>query len=257
MSRAERHVLHPRVVVERHGRLRERERPLGVGHLAGREDPVLDPVGRRSDLLDRRADDVERRRQIRGRVLEHAGLGVEVERSAGSGEARGPLVDHDVAREHRRLGRKVVPRRIRRDLEVLVLDDDLFAPLPELVLHEVHRVLGVEPDLAALLGRLELDLEVGALVEARREGIGLLGDLRERRGRRNGQDGESRSKSRRESAARPVAGRRFTRPWSGRSRRPETRPPSWREPPRRSLPGRARRARGRRRPAGRRRRRGP
>src|SRR4029453_445245 len=55
--------------------------------------------------------------------------------------------------------------------DVLVLDDDFFAALPGLVLLEADRLLGVEADLPARLRSLELDLEVGALLEARLVGI--------------------------------------------------------------------------------------
>ncbi len=185
----ERDVLHAGVVVERDRRLRQRERPLRVRHVAGREDAVVDAVGRLADLLDRVGDNVEGRREVRRRLLENPGLRVEAERAPAAREARRPLIDDDVPGQDGRLGREVVPRRVRLDLDVLVLDDDLFRALPELVLLELDGLLRVEADLAALLGRLELDLEVGPLLEARLEGIALRdGVLRE--GERD-RDGES------------------------------------------------------------------
>jgi hypothetical protein len=66
-----------------------------------------------------------------------------------------------VADQDRGFRGKVVTRLVGRDLDVLVFDDDLFAPLPEPVLLEPDRLPGVEPDFPALFRRLELDLEVG------------------------------------------------------------------------------------------------
>ena len=184
--RFERHVLHARVVVERDRRFGEGERPIGVRHFAGREDTVADPVSRLPDLLDGVGHDVERRRQVRRRVLENPGLRVEVEGATAPGEPRRPLVDDDVPGQDRRLRREVVARGVGRDLDVLVLDDDVFAALPELVLLELRGLLRVEADLAALLRRLEPDLKVCPLLEAGLEGVALEGVLRERPRSRKG-----------------------------------------------------------------------
>src|SRR5262249_50006905 len=109
------------------------------------------------------------------------------------GESRGPLVDDHVSDQNGRLRREVVARLVRVDLDVLVLDQDLLAPLPVLVLLELDRLLRVEADLAALLGDVELDLEVRLRLEPLFERVGLReGILGERR---KGGDGEQKDRA--------------------------------------------------------------
>src|SRR5262249_27675347 len=140
------------------------------------------------DVLDRARDDVIRRRKVRGRVLDDPQLGVHVEDALGPGHPRRALVDDHVAGQRGRLGGKVVVGVVRGDLDVLVLDDDFLAALPVLVLLESDWILRVETDLAPLLRRPELDLEVGTRLEARLEGVDLaVGILCERR---DGEDQE-------------------------------------------------------------------
>ena len=100
------------------------------------------------------------------------------------GEAGRALVDDDVTLERRGLRRKVDARLVGRDLDVLVLDPDLLAPLPEDVLFVAHGTLRVKADLAPFLRRLELDLKARGLPEARLEGVRGVGLLPEG-GRRN------------------------------------------------------------------------
>src|SRR5262249_13740975 len=94
--------------------------------------------------------------------------------------------------------------------DVLILDDDFLAALPVLVLLEADRVLRVEADLAPLLRRPELDLEVGTRLEARLEGIDLaVGVLCERReGKDQEEDGGGERGGAHASMARSVGGTR-------------------------------------------------
>ena len=174
-SRAEGDFLHVGVVVERDRRVRESEGPVGLRDIAGGEDAVVDPVGGLPDLLDPLGDDVVVGSEVRGRVLEPAGLRLELERGAAAGHPGRPLIDDHVPLERRRLRREVVPPLVGTDLHVLVIDLHLFGPLPGDVLLVMDGLLRIEADLPPFFRDPELDLEVRPGLEARLEGVRVLG----------------------------------------------------------------------------------
>ena len=182
---SKRDVLHVRVVVQGHRRFREIEGPGRVGHGAGREDAVMDAVGRFSELLDPFRDDVVRGGEVGGRVFQPAGLRLELKGPAAPGHPRGALVDDHVAFERRRLRREVVAPLVRPDLHVLVLDLDVLGAFPEDVLLVVDRLPGREMNLASPLRRFELDLEVALRLHPRLERVRRAERLLRGKGRRD------------------------------------------------------------------------